>query len=217
MNFNQKTAIVVGGSGLIGKAIVKKLQECNARAVSIDSYNSDIDFYITKHSNLDELITVDFDMWINAAYPQTPQAHIECFYVGTEWACKYFQRRGAGGSIVNLSSIYGIVGPDDRLYEGTKIIMPSAYSLVKGAIISHSRCMAARYGKNAIRVNVVSPGGVFDNQPESFVRRYCEKVPLGRMARPQDVANAVVWLASDEAAYVTGCNLLVDGGITSVV
>jgi NAD(P)-dependent dehydrogenase (short-subunit alcohol dehydrogenase family) len=90
--------------------------------------------------------------------------------------------------------------------------MPIEYSFVKGGIISMTRALATKYAP--VRVNCVSPGGVFDGQDEKFVKRYCEKTPLGRMATPEDVANAVVFLASDKAAYITGQNIVIDGGYT---
>ena len=78
-----------------------------------------------------------------------------------------------------------------------------------------TRALACKYGPQGVRVNCVSPGGVFDNQDPVFVERYNQRVPLGRMATPEDVADAVVFLASDKAKYITGQNLVVDGGLTA--
>lgn len=93
--------------------------------------------------------------------------------------------------------------------------MPSAYSAIKGGVITMSRFLATYYGPFGVRCNCVSPGGIEDGQPESFVRKYEELTPLRRMGVPEDVVGAVVFLASDAASYVTGQNLVVDGGWTA--
>jgi NAD(P)-dependent dehydrogenase (short-subunit alcohol dehydrogenase family) len=109
-----------------------------------------------------------------------------------------------------------MVAPDFSIYEGLDMTTPASYAAVKGGIINLTRFLASYYGKHGIRVNSVSPGGIANNQPDVFVRRYVSKTPLGRMGTPQDIAGAVVFLASEAAAYVTGHNLVVDGGWTAV-
>jgi NAD(P)-dependent dehydrogenase (short-subunit alcohol dehydrogenase family) len=118
---------------------------------------------------------------------------------------------GGHGSIINLASIYGVVGPDWRLYEGTDMGNPAAYAASKGGLIQFSRWLATTVAP-AVRVNVVSPGGVERGQPEAFRKRYEERTPLGRMATEEDFKGVVAFLASDASAYVTGQNIVVDGG-----
>ena len=120
-----------------------------------------------------------------------------------------------GGSIINIGSIYGTVAPDFSIYAGTEMTMPVAYSAIKGGIIALTRYIATYYGSSNIRANVVSPGGIIDRQAQTFIDRYIEKTPLDRMGTPPDVAGAVLFLASDASAYITGQNLLVDGGWTA--
>ena len=120
------------------------------------------------------------------------------------------------GSIVNIASIYGVVGNDFTLYEEYNGTSPAAYSAIKGGLISFTRYLASYYGPSGIRINCVSPGGIFDNQQPSFVARYEAKVPLRRMGNPDDIAPAVSFLISDEAKYITGQNLIVDGGWTAI-
>ena len=115
------------------------------------------------------------------------------------------------GSIINIASIYGVCGPDYSLYEGTTMGNPAAYAASKGGLVQLTRWLATTLAPD-VRVNAISPGGVFRNQPEEFVRRYTARTPLGRMASEEDFKGAVAYLASDLSAYVTGHNLMVDGG-----
>lgn len=120
-------------------------------------------------------------------------------------------RAGEGGNIINIVSIYGEYGPDWRLYEGTSMGNPAAYGASKGGLIQLTRWLATTLSPK-VRVNAISPGGLFRNQPEVFVQRYSDKTPLGRMATEDDLRGAVAFLASDLSRYVTGQNLMVDGG-----
>ncbi|HVC94450.1 MAG TPA: SDR family oxidoreductase [Pirellulales bacterium] len=118
------------------------------------------------------------------------------------------------GSIVNISSIYGVVSNDPNLYSGTEMKQPPTYNFVKAGMINFTRYLACYYGKKGVRANCISPGGYFDNQPRPFLDRYCQRVPIGRMLDNDDIKGAVVFLASDASEYVTGLNLMVDGGWT---
>lgn len=116
-----------------------------------------------------------------------------------------------GANIINIASIYGMYGPVWSLYEGANMSNPAAYGASKGGLLQLSRWLATTLAPS-VRVNAISPGGVFRNQPEAFVHRYEERTPQGRMATEDDFRGAVAYLASDLAKYVTGQNLLVDGG-----
>ncbi|HPM82938.1 MAG TPA: SDR family oxidoreductase [Candidatus Anammoximicrobium sp.] len=120
------------------------------------------------------------------------------------------------GSIVNISSIQGVVGPSLELYAGTNMgTPPPDYFFHKGGMLNLTRFYASLFGRRGVRVNAVSPGGFFNDQPEPFLTRYCEHTMLGRMADSTDLGGAVVFLLSDAARYVTGANLAVDGGYTA--
>lgn len=120
-------------------------------------------------------------------------------------------RAADGASIINIASIYGKYGPDWSLYDGTNMSNPAAYGVSKGGLIQFTRWLATTIAPR-VRVNAISPGGVFRNQPEKFVPRYEARTPLGRMATEDDFRGAVAYLASDLSKYVTGQNLAVDGG-----
>jgi NAD(P)-dependent dehydrogenase (short-subunit alcohol dehydrogenase family) len=120
-----------------------------------------------------------------------------------------------GGSIINLASTYGVVAPDFSIYEGTKMTMPVAYSAIKSGLIGLTRYLATYYAKDNIRANSISPGGILDEQPDSFVNRYTKKTPLGRMGKASEMVGSVIFLASESSSYVTGQNLLIDGGWTA--
>lgn len=120
----------------------------------------------------------------------------------------------ARGSVIFVSSIYGMVGPDLRLYEGTTMGNPAAYAASKGGLVQMTRWLATVLAPH-IRVNAVTLGGIARGQDPRFVERYVERTPLGRMGSEADAAGAVLYLASDLSAWVTGQNLVVDGGWTA--
>ncbi|MCH9770278.1 MAG: SDR family oxidoreductase [Gammaproteobacteria bacterium] len=119
-----------------------------------------------------------------------------------------------GASIINIGSIYGIVGPHFELYKDLEMGNPAAYAASKGGLIQLTRWLAAAMAP-AIRVNALSPGGIWRDQAEAFVERYAANTLLERMAREKDLQGAITYLASDLSAYVTGQNLIVDGGWTA--
>lgn len=172
------------------------------------------------------------DILVNCAYPRTKDwgakfedikfdswkenlnNHLGGHFICCRTAAEHMKKQG-GGTIINLASIYGVTAPDFSIYEGTPMTMPAAYAAIKGGIIALTRYIATYYGKYNVRANAVSPGGIFDGQPASFVERYSRKTPLGRMGRPDEITGAVIYLASDASSYVTGENIMVDGGWTA--
>jgi NAD(P)-dependent dehydrogenase (short-subunit alcohol dehydrogenase family) len=126
------------------------------------------------------------------------------------------------GSIINVSSIYGIVGPDQRIYEGSwyeelggEINTPLIYSATKGAVVAMTKYLATYWGPLGVRTNTLTPGGVASGQNNIFNEKYRSRVPLGRMAEAEDMIGALIFLSSDASSYVNGQNIIVDGGWTA--
>lgn len=127
--------------------------------------------------------------------------------------------RGAG-SIIHTSSIYGLMGPDQRIYEGSEYLgrpinSPPVYSASKGGVVGLTRYLATYWASAGVRVNAITPGGISSGQNDEFRTRYSARIPLGRMAEAEEVAAGVLFLASDAASYVTGQDLHVDGGLSA--
>jgi NAD(P)-dependent dehydrogenase (short-subunit alcohol dehydrogenase family) len=240
-----KVIVVTGGSGLIGSSILKYLDQENAIAINAEinigdnSEDRDFNCDVTKEESVQQLIDEvllkygRLDGWVNNAYPRTPdwgnrfeEIPTESWKINVDYqlnslfmCCREVlkvMKHQKSGSIVNISSIYGVVGPDFTVYEGTEITMPAAYSAIKGGIINFSRYLASYYGPHGVRVNCVSPGGIFNDQDPLFVKQYEATVPLKRMGLPSDISPAVGFLLSDEASYITGHNMMVDGGWTAI-
>lgn len=138
-------------------------------------------------------------------------------------------RKQQSGSIINISSIYGILGNDQSIYEGSnlheiyvknspdikQIFSHGVYNAAKGGLNNFTRYLAAYYGKYNVRINTITPGGVYyPKENDTFLKKYNAKVPLGRKAKPDEMNGAVVFLASDASSYITGHNLIVDGGFS---
>lgn len=239
-----KIIIVTGGSGLLGKEIIKDLEIKGATAINAD-INVATDFEkhtlnvdITSEESIVKAIKLVSDFYgkidglVNNAYPRTKDWGTKFEDITYEsWQKNVDMQMNTTflfiqkimsellktkGSIVNMTSIYGVVGNDLTLYENTSINTAAPYSAIKGGLINFSRYLASYYGRQGVRVNCVSPGGIFDNQHETFVANYEKKVPMGRMGNPDDIAPAISFLLSDEAKYITGQNLIVDGGWTAI-
>jgi 2-deoxy-D-gluconate 3-dehydrogenase len=135
---------------------------------------------------------------------------------------QFLRQDPPGGVIVNISSTYGVVSPDQRLYDGAKspyaetgFNTPVSYAVTKTAVLGLTRYLATYWGDKHIRVNALTPHGVFDNHDETFVRHFAYRSPMRRMARNDEYRGALLFLVSDASSYMTGANLIVDGGWTA--
>lgn len=156
---------------------------------------------------------VSFDEQQVPAWDDAIRVELTSAFVIAQESRRFLEKNGAG-SIILFGSIYGTCGPDMRLYEGTPMANPMAYGASKGGVLQLTRYLATTLAPS-IRVNSISPGGVARNQPDAFVMRYIDRTPLQRMAAEEDMKGAVAYLASGLSAYVTGHNVVVDGGWTA--
>lgn len=172
------------------------------------------------------------DVWVNAAYPRTSdwgdklenvniiswQKNIEIHMNSYCWisrkVCLIMKKQKNGGSLINFGSIYGVVAPDFNIYKGTDMTTPAAYAAIKGGIINFTRYLASYFGKYNVRVNNICPGGVYNKQNKQFIDNYSRKTPLSRLGKPEEIATATLFLASDASSYVTGATIMVDGGLS---
>jgi NAD(P)-dependent dehydrogenase (short-subunit alcohol dehydrogenase family) len=278
IDLSQRTAIITGGAGLLGRTYATALLQAGAKVIILDKkiHKNNTIKQIRDESNLDlqdlknlKLLECDITNHIkvksvfqklnpflkelkivvnNASLVKqvgkeslidsykpflqmNPNDWEEYFAVdltGTllisQKSIPYMQKNG-GGSIINISSTYGILSPDQRLYKyfndnlsskmkklGIKIEKPIGYSISKSGILNLTRFLATKYAEYNIRVNTMTLGGVYDNNPSEFVKAYSEKTPLGRMANKTEYVGPLLFLASDMSSYMTGSNLIVDGG-----
>jgi len=178
------------------------------------------------------------DIFINCSYPRTKdwgnssfekinlenyqkniKLHLDSYVWFSRVIAEKMKKHKVKGSIILLSSIYGIVGQDLNVYKGTKMRENMTYSVIKGGIVSFTRQISSHYGKYNIRVNAISPGGLRGHiagsnkkQSKNFLKNYITKVPLKRMCSSEDVASAILFISSDASSYITGSNLIIDGG-----
>lgn len=171
------------------------------------------------------------DILVNSAYPRNEnygrayedvsvtdweeniRLNLNSYYLTCHKASEIMKDQG-GGNIINVGSIYGTQAPDFDIYTGTEMTSPVEYAAIKGAVINFTRYLASYLGRYGIRANVLSPGGVFDDQDGEFVEQYESRTPLSRMADPEDLKGPIVYLAADSSRYMTGQNLIIDGGWT---
>jgi NAD(P)-dependent dehydrogenase (short-subunit alcohol dehydrogenase family) len=155
-----------------------------------------------------------FDRFPRADWDEVMRVNLDGMFQCASAAVPLLQASPAA-SIVNVTSIYGISAPDQRIYEGVPFNTPAVYSASKAGVVGLTRYLATYYASAGIRCNAITPGGVEAGQPEPFVRAYGARTPLGRMARATEMGPALLFLASDASSYVTGHNLVVDGGWTA--
>jgi NAD(P)-dependent dehydrogenase (short-subunit alcohol dehydrogenase family) len=251
--FFHKTIFIVGGSGLIGSAVIKQLALQDCKIINLD--------IVKKKENLSLFYKFDLsknnieknyfkivkkyglpDIFINCSYPKTKdwnksnfgnikinslKKNVESQIINSSYLAKNVaelnKKKKRKCSIVLLGSIYGLVGQDNSIYSGTKTKENLAYALAKGALVNLTRQMSSYYSRYGIRVNNVCPGGVYDKSIsksdknyKKLIKNYSKRSPIGRMASPEEIADPIIFLASEQSSYITGTSLVVDGGWTSI-
>jgi NAD(P)-dependent dehydrogenase (short-subunit alcohol dehydrogenase family) len=236
-----RVAVVTGGLGQLGSEYVRGLEERGMR-VAVWDIAADEPVDVTDRGSIEAAMerlggvphllvnnaAIDtppdapadevgpFETYPEAAFDRVMDVNVK----GTLLCCQVVGAAMAGegrGSIVNISSIYGMLSPQQEVYEfrrrgGESFTKPVAYSVSKSAVLNLTRYLATYWAKRGVRVNTLTLAGIFNDQPEEFLDAYTARVPLGRMAQASEALGAIVFLASDASSYMTGANVVVDGG-----
>ncbi len=261
---DNKTVLINGGMGTIGKEITKLMLYLKANLIIIDknkletkkfikeynSYKKNFEIFETDSSNIKQLNTLTnkifkkdkIDIFINSVYPKDKHwadnsfekikhksllKNVEINTISYVWFPKivadHMAQNKTKGSIIQISSIYGLVAQNNQIYKNTNLSNNLTYSFVKGGMSNYVKQMASYYGKYNIRVNNVCPGGLKGkiagkniSQNKKFLQNYLHDNPINRMCSPFDVANIVAFLSFDSSSYITGQNIVVDGGRTII-
>ncbi len=171
------------------------------------------------------------DALVNSAYPRNKNygrhffdveysdfcenlsLHLGGYFLVSQQFAKYFSGN-QGGNIINIASVYGMIAPKFEIYKDTPMTMPVEYAAIKSAVIHLTAYMAKYLNDKNIRVNCISPGGILDNQPEAFLKKYKENCLSKGMLDPDDVTGSVVFLLSDQSKFINGQNIVIDDGFT---
>ncbi|AMP91812.1 TPA: SDR family oxidoreductase [Legionella pneumophila] len=264
-NLTNKTAVITGGAGILGKGFSRELAKNGAKVAVADvcfekaeqvcqsileefpdakvlplrcdvtdkiniahmvetvkaKFNS-IDILLnnaaTKTDNLHKFFA-SFEEYDLETWRKVMSVNLDGMFLVAQAVSKEMIKQNTGGSIIQTSSIYGVVAPDQSIYKGSEYLgveinTPAVYSASKGAVLSLTKYLATYLAKYSIRVNTLTPGGIESGQNNTFIKNYSSKVPLGRMGKFDELLGALVFLASDASTYVTGQNIIVDGGFT---
>jgi NAD(P)-dependent dehydrogenase (short-subunit alcohol dehydrogenase family) len=218
----QKTADAIGTSAIavacdvsdpasVSESVARVVRECGG----IDILHNNA---ASKSSDLKHFFA-PFEDYTIETWREVMDVNIDGMFLMAQAVGKRMLEQGRGGSIIQTASIYGVVAPDQRIYEGSHYLggainTPAVYSASKAAVIGLTRYLATYWAANGIRVNALTPGGVESGQNDVFSKKYSARVPMGRMARADEMQSALLFLASDASSYVTGQNLIIDGGLT---
>ena len=239
MTLTNKIALITGGNGFLGQYFVTALKNAGATVVVTDRENLDVTNkesiraafinVMAEHGKIDIVVnnaaldpkfdanadqnTKQFENYPEELIKQSLDVNLLGYTFVAQEAVKRMLAQGSG-NIINVSSIYGVVGPDQSIYpEGTQ--KPVDYFITKGGVVMLTKFLATTYGNKGIRANTLTLGGVFKGHGKDFTDKYGARTPLGRMANPEEVGGPLVFLASDDSSYMTGANLIVDGGLTA--
>jgi NAD(P)-dependent dehydrogenase (short-subunit alcohol dehydrogenase family) len=173
-----------------------------------------IDGLVTGHQNKSHLIFEPFEQVSEENWDKVVEVNLKGTFLLCQIIGSYMAEKGSG-SIINIPSTYSVVAPNQNLYKGTKMGCPAAYSASKGGIDALSQYLASYWASKGVRVNMITPHGVWNNHEEQFEKNFANFSPMQRMSYNHEVASALIYLLSDASSYVTGNNMLVDGGWTA--
>lgn len=240
-NLRGKVILLTGGQGFLGQQFAAALREAGGTVVSADvADGADVNMDVTdkasiasaltetivRHGKLDVVInnaaidpkfdasadqnSTQFENYPEELLDQSLRVNLKGYVLVAQAAVKEMLQQGSG-HIINVSSIYGLVGPDQRIYpNGTQ--KPVDYAVTKGGVRMLTKWLATTYGAKGIRANTYTLGGVFKGHDQAFQDNYGSRTPLGRMMQPEEVGAPLAFLVSDASSYMTGAELVIDGG-----
>ena len=194
-------------------SVNKMLEEILEKFGSIDVLHNNA---ATKGSNLTSFFE-SYENYDLNTWREIMSVNLDAAFLISQAVGKQMIKQGNGGSIIQTASIYGVVAPNQSIYEGseylgTQINTPAVYSASKAGLLGLTRYLATYWAKYNIRVNALTPGGIQSGQNETFLKNYSNKVPLGRMGKAEELCGALLLLASQQSSYITGQNIIIDGG-----
>ena len=233
-----KIIIVIGANGLLGKEFVKSIKKQKGNVISADITNNN-EYYvdITSKKSINKLISKvenkygKIDAVVNTSYPrnknygkeffdvkykdfcENTNLHLGGYFLVAQSFASFFKKQGYG-NIVNIASIYGVIAPKFNIYDGTNMTMPVEYAAIKSAIIHLTQYMTNYLKDLNIRVNCISPGGIFDNQDKKFVKEYAKLCTNKGILDKEDINGTLIFLLSDLSKSINGQNIIVDEGFT---
>lgn len=234
-NLNGKVAVITGGGGLLGKMHAEAIEEAGGTAYLTDIDGSCTYMDVTNKSSIEKVAnSLDrVDILINNAalnpkmvtqgnnkfenlsldqWNKSIQVNLTGGFLCSQVFIKKMVEHNIKGVVVNIASDLGVIAPDQRIYKND--VKPVDYCVTKHGIIGLTKYLATYYADKGIRINSISPAGVFTNQPKDFVEKLSNLIPMGRMAKKNEYKGAIKYCCSDESSYMTGHNLVIDGGRT---
>ncbi len=193
--------------------VAKREDVENLKNTALEKYGR-IDGLINCHQNKTAKFFAKFEEYTDKDWDAVVETNLKGTFLTCQIIGGYMAEKG-NGSIINMPSTYSVVAPNHNLYRGTSLGSPAAYSASKGGVMALSQYLSTYWAKNGVRVNQITPHGVWNNHEERFEKNFSEMSPLMRMSYNHEVAGAAVFLLSDASSYVTGHNLVVDGGWTA--
>ena len=192
--------------------VEKRKSVANMRSFAVKEFGR-IDGLVNAHQNKSHLVFEPFEKVSDENWDKVMSVNLKGTFLTCQVVGAWMAEHG-GGSIVNMPSTYSVVAPNQNLYKGTKLGCPAAYSASKGGVDALSRYLAAYWAAKNVRVNMVTPHGVWNGHEDTFEKNFAQFSPMGRMSYNHEVAGALVYLLSDASSYVTGANILNEGGWT---
>jgi len=232
------TAIITGSEGQLGQLFVLQLKRLGFKVIGIDladQVNNEITYYqadITKKAEIDAVLNhhdENISVLINNAgisvfksfeertedeIDAVMDVNIKANILMSQAVFNKYYKSNNSGNIINIGSIYGVVSGDMRIYKNGDRRTPEIYGATKAAVINLTKYFATYMAPNNVRVNCISPGGIFNEQDKDFIENYSKKVPMSRMGSEDELMSTIEYLLSEKSSYVTGQNIVVDGGFT---